>query len=143
MTYKMKSRREFIKKSVLTVGGLALGFSAKSYANIMGANDRIRVAFAGCGRRVGAYYATLIAAANNVQLAYICDVKKSQRDKVAGELSTSISYAPVLEEDIRKVLNDKQVDAIFNATPDHWHAPLTWMAMEAGKHVYLEKPRHS
>lgn len=136
----MKSRREFIKKSVLTVGGLALGFSAKSYANIIGANDRIRIAFAGCGRRVGAYYSTLIAAANNVQLAYICDVKKSQRDKVAGELSSSLSYAPVLEEDIRKVLNDKEVDAIFNATPDHWHAPLTWMAMEAGKHVYLEKP---
>src|SRR5688572_33402502 len=109
----MKSRREFIKTSVLTVGGLALGLSAKSYSNIMGANDRIRVAFAGCGRRVGAYYPTLLAAANNIQLAYICDVKKSQRDKVAGELSASLSYKPALEEDLRRVLDDKQVDAIF------------------------------
>jgi predicted dehydrogenase len=135
----MESRREFIKKSALTVGGLALGFSARSYGNIIGANDRIRVAFMGCGRRVGAYYPSLVAA-NNVQLAYICDVKKSQRDKVAGELASTLSHAPVLEEDIRKILDDKQVDAIFNATPDHWHAPATWMAMEAGKHVYLEKP---
>jgi predicted dehydrogenase len=135
----MESRREFIKKSVLTVGGLALGFSARSYGNIMGANDRIHVAFVGCGRRVGAYYPSL-GAANNIQLAYVCDVKKSQRDKVAGELASTLSYAPRLEEDVRKVFEDKQVDAIFNATPDHWHAPATWMAMEAGKHVYLEKP---
>lgn len=135
----MTSRRAFIKTSMLTVGGLALGFSARSYANIPGANDRIHVAFIGCGRRVGAYYPGL-AGIYNTQLAYICDVKKSQRDKVATELSSTLSYAPVLEEDIRKVLDDKQVDAIFNATPDHWHAPATWMAMEAGKHVYLEKP---
>jgi predicted dehydrogenase len=135
----MNSRREFIKKSALTVGGLALGFSARSYANIIGANDRIHVAFMGCGRRVGAYYASL-GSEFNTQLTYICDVKKSQRDKVASELSSKLSYTPALEEDIRKVLNDKQVDAIFNATPDHWHAPATWMAMEAGKHVYLEKP---
>lgn len=135
----MKSRRTFIKKSVLAVGGLALGFSARSYANILGANDRIRVAFVGCGRRVGGYFASL-AAANNVQLAYLCDVKKSQRDKVAAQLASKLSYTPLLEEDIRKVLEDKQVDAIFNATPDHWHAHATWMAMEAGKHVYLEKP---
>lgn len=135
----MKSRREFIKKSVLTVGGLALGLSARSYANIIGANERIHVAFIGCGRRVGAFYASL-GASYNSQLAYICDVKKSQRDKVAAELASKLSYAPILEEDIRKVLENKQVDAIFNATPDHWHAHATWMAMEAGKHVYLEKP---
>jgi predicted dehydrogenase len=135
----MGTRRNFIKKSILTVGGVALGFSARSYNNIIGANDRIHVAFVGCGRRVGAYYASL-GPAFNAQLAYICDVKKSQREKVASELSSTLSYKPTLEEDIRKVLADKQVDAIFNATPDHWHAAATWMAMEAGKHVYLEKP---
>ena len=135
----MNSRREFIKKSALTVSGLALGLSARSYANIIGANDRIHVAFMGCGRRVGAYYASL-GAAYNAQLAYICDVKKSQRENVAAQLASKLSYTPILEEDIRKVLEDKQVDAIFNATPDHWHAHATWMAMEAGKHVYLEKP---
>lgn len=135
----MKSRREFVRKSVYAAGGLALALNAKSYARVIGANDRIHVAFMGCGRRVGAYYNSL-AEANNVQLACICDVMKSQREKVAAELSSKLKYAPMLEEDIRKVLADKQVDAIFNAAPDHWHAPGAFMALEAGKHVYLEKP---
>lgn len=133
----MNTRREFIKKGAIAAGGLALGFSARSYGSIMGSNERIKVAFMGCGRRVGAYYPTLTT--SNVQLSYICDVMKSKREKVAADLST-LPYKPVLEEDIRKILEDKSVDAIFNATPDHWHAPAAWMAMEAGKHVYLEKP---
>jgi predicted dehydrogenase len=47
---------------------------------------------------------------------------------------------PKLENDIRKVIEDPKVDALFNATPDHWHAPGTWMAVKGGKHVYVEKP---
>lgn len=135
----METRRKFIKRSALTAGGLALGLSARSYGNILGANDRIHVAFMGCGRRVGAFYESL-AEANNVRLLYICDVMKKQREKVAADLSSKLTYAPRLEEDIRRVLADKELNAVFNATPDHWHAPGTWMAMEAGKHVYLEKP---
>lgn len=124
---------------MLGAGGLALGLSAKSYGRIIGANERIRVAFMGCGRRVGAYYDTL-AEPFNSELAYICDVKASQREKVAEALKSSLSYTPTLTDDIREVLEDPEVDAIFNATPDHWHAPGSIMAMEAGKHVYVEKP---
>lgn len=65
---------------------------------------------------------------------------KSQRQKVAAHLSAPLSHKPRLTEDIREVLDDRNVDVIFNATPDHWHAPGAFMAMEAGKHVYLEKP---
>jgi predicted dehydrogenase len=65
---------------------------------------------------------------------------KSQRDKAAKRFENKIRNKPVLENDIRKILEDKDVDAIFMATPDHWHTPGACMAMEAGKHVYLEKP---
>lgn len=135
----MESRRDFLKKTALGAGGLALGLSAKSYGRVLGANDRIHVAFIGCGRRVGAYYESL-SDPYNAELAWICDVKKSQREKVATDLKSKLSYKPKLTEDIRTVLEDKQVDAIFNATPDHWHAPGALMAMQAGKNVYVEKP---
>lgn len=133
------NRRDFIKTSALATGGLALGLSAKSYGRVLGANDRINVVFMGCGRRVGAYYDSL-GDQFNTHLSYVCDVKKSQRDRVFADLSDRLSYNPEGIEDIRVALDDDEVDAVFIATPDHWHAPAAWMAMEAGKHVYVEKP---
>ncbi len=133
------SRREFIKKSSAVAAGLSFAFSAKSYGNILGANDRVHLAFIGCGRRVGGYYDSLDKQ-YNTELAYICDVKKSQRDRVFEDLNSRLPNTPKLTEDIREVLDDPQVDAILNATPDHWHAPGSLMALDAGKHVYVEKP---
>ena len=135
------SRRNFLKKTAFATAGLSLATasSASSYKRILGANDRVNIAFIGCGRRVGAYYSSLNEEYNS-RLAYICDVKKSQRERVADILKSKLSYKPKLTEDIREVLDDKDVDAIMNATPDHWHAPGSWMAMDAGKHVYVEKP---
>lgn len=124
----------------MTIGGMASGFTAKSYSRIIGANDRLNVALMGCGRRVGAYYAALMNKSNNVDVAYICDVMKKQREKTAKELAGKVTGKMALVNDIREVFADQKVDAIFNATPDHWHAPGTWMAMQAGKHVYIEKP---
>jgi predicted dehydrogenase len=120
--------------------GVAQGFTAKSYNRIIGANDRLNVALMGCGRRVSAYYDALKNKNNNVDLAYICDVMKKQREKVGKDLNGKVEGNAKLVADIHDVWNDKSVDAIFNATPDHWHAPGTWMAMQAGKHVYIEKP---
>ena len=139
------NRRDFIKKAAagaagITLGGSAMGMSAKSYSRIIGANDRLSVAFMGCGRRVGAYYNAVTDKNNNVDLAYICDVMKKQRERVGKDLQGKVSGKAVLVNDIRQVFDDPKVDVIFNATPDHWHAPGTWMAMEAGKHVYIEKP---
>ncbi|MDR8390068.1 Gfo/Idh/MocA family oxidoreductase [Aliifodinibius sp. S!AR15-10] len=135
----MGSRKDFIKKTTFGAGGLAMGLSAKSYGRVLGANDRIHVAFMGCGRRVGAYYESL-SEPFNTELSYICDVKQSQRERVANDLKENLSYSPKLTDDIRRVLDDSNVDAIFNATPDHWHAPGAIMALKAGKHVYVEKP---
>jgi predicted dehydrogenase len=139
------NRRDFMRNltySAVGVGfaGVAQGFTAKSYNRIMGANDRLNVALMGCGRRVSAYYDALKNKNNNVDLAYICDVMKKQREKVGKDLNGKVEGNANLVADIHDVWNDKSVDAIFNATPDHWHAPGTWMAMQAGKHVYIEKP---
>lgn len=139
MKKKGYSRKEFLKKASAGAAGLTIGLSAKSYANILGANDRIHVAFMGCGRRIGAYYESL-SEPFNTRLAWICDVKKSQRQKVVEDLSSRLTYTPKMTDDIREVLEDPDVDVIFNATPDHWHAPGTLMALQAGKHVYVEKP---
>ncbi|WP_372776606.1 Gfo/Idh/MocA family protein [Mangrovibacterium sp.] len=139
------NRRNFLKIAAtsaagLTFGGSTFGMSAKSYSRIIGANERINLAFMGCGRRVGAYYNAVRNSDYNTNLLYICDVMKSQREKVARDLKNSATQEALLINDFREILANKDVDVVFNATPDHWHAPGSWMAMEAGKHVYLEKP---
>ena len=133
------NRRDFLKTSALGLGGLATGFSAKSYGNIMGANDRVHVAIMGCGRRVGAFYDSFEDSYNS-ELLYICDVKKNMRERVAADLDSRLPYSPKVIEDIREAFDDDELDAVIVATPDHWHAPAGWMAMEAGKHVFIEKP---
>jgi predicted dehydrogenase len=135
----MTSRRTFIKKTALSGVGLAFAMKASSYNQIIGSNDRVSLAFMGIGRRVQAYYPTL-QPEYNVRLDYLCDVKKSQIDRALGILKDNINYVPKVTADIREILADKKVDAIYMATPDHWHAPGAIMAMNAGKHVYVEKP---
>ena len=135
----MSGRRDFIKKAAATTMGVSLSLKASSYNRIIGANDRINLCFMGLGRRVGAYYDSLDKK-YNTQLAYLCDVKQSQIDRAVGKLKGHIDYTPKQTDDIRTVLEDKDVDAIFVAAPDHWHAPGTIMALDAGKHVYVEKP---
>jgi predicted dehydrogenase len=144
MDKNKNNRREFIKKTALATAGVtylgAVGFSAKSYGNIIGANDRLNVAIAGLGRRLGAFYEPISMPKSNVRLVTLCDVMKSQREKAAASFSKHIDYTPKLENSILKVIEDKEIDVLINATPDHWHAPGTWLALEAGKHVYVEKP---
>jgi hypothetical protein len=138
-----ESRRSFIKKSLvgaagLTIGGLAI--PAKSYSRIIGSNDRINVAIIGLGRRLGAFTEPISMKQSNVRLMYLCDVMEGQRTKAAERFSKILDYKPSLENDVRKIYADSSVDAIIDATPDHWHAPGTCYAVQAGKHVYVEKP---
>lgn len=141
----MASRRRFIKNTVLSGAGVTLapslmGMPASSYRRIIGSNDRIHVGLIGLGRRLGAFYEPIARKESNVQLAYLCDVMESQRTRAMENFAQHIDYRPKLENDIRKVIDDKKVDAIINATPDHWHTPGSIMAMKGGKHVYVEKP---
>ncbi|MCF6332876.1 MAG: Gfo/Idh/MocA family oxidoreductase [Draconibacterium sp.] len=139
------NRRDFLRKVTagaagVAVGGAAMGMSAKSYSRIIGANDRLGVAIFGLGRRLGAYYQPIGRKESNVELMYLCDVMKSQRERAAKKFSKYIDYKPKLENDFRNIIADPKVDAIFNATPDHWHTPGAILAMKGGKHVYVEKP---
>ena len=133
-----------MKKTALGSIGLAsvpsMAMSAKSYRNIIGANDRLNVAIAGLGRRLGAFYEPIALKESNVRLLYLCDAKLDQMDKAATKFAEHITYKPKLQQDIFKVLDDKEVDVLINAMPDHWHTPGTIMAMKSGKHVYVEKP---
>ena len=143
MKSEKNSRRYFLKTSAVAAAGVTLGglgFTAKSYARIVGSNDRLNVAIVGLGRRLGAFYEPIADKNSNVQLVYLCDVMQSQMTKAADSFSKHIDYTPKLEGDFFKVIADPSVDAVINATPDHWHAPGTWLATAAGKHVYVEKP---
>ena len=135
-------RRDFLKTAAASSVGLAFGtsaaFSAKSYSNIIGANDRINMAVMGTNGR-GAGMAQNFARQNNVVMRYICDVE----DKAITKGIAAIEKAggnPIVEKDIRKLLEKKDLDGILICAPDHWHAPATIMACKAGKHVYVEKP---
>lgn len=139
MPHASKSRRKFIKKAAIGTAGLALGMNAKSYARIIGANDRLNVAVLGCYRRFGAL-APSLSDCENITVSYVCDVDSRRQEKGIGRIKELMGEAPKGEKDMRKIIADPAVDVIVNATPDHWHAPGTWLSLDAGKHVYVEKP---
>jgi predicted dehydrogenase len=138
-----ENRREFIKKTGAVAAGITLGgsaVSARSYRRIRGANERLNVAVIGCLRRAEAIRSSFTDLKDQVHVAYVCDVVKERRDTYAASLKESLGYAPPALNDFREILADDKVDAVFNLTPDHWHAPGSFLALEAGKHVYVEKP---
>lgn len=138
----MTTRRSFIKKTTAGTAAITLGTLAlpkSGYARILGANDQINCAVIGVRSRAKAHIIA-INADPNAKIIYNCDVD----DKIIEEhnkwCQANIGYLPKVEKDFRKILEDKEVDAVFIATPEHWHAPMAIMAMQAGKHVYVEKP---
>ena len=141
----MSSRRKFIKNvvassSVLAIGGITSGISTKSYRRIIGSNDRINIAIIGVNSR-GTSMSGTFARDKDANIASICDVDERAIPKaIKSAMEANPANTPRPEKDCRKVLEDKAIDAIYIATPDHWHAPLTIMGCQAGKHVYVEKP---
>ncbi len=141
----MTKRRDFIRKSALGTAGIIIGgkgFSAKSYASIIGANDRINIAVVGIGGRGSDHINNLCALKDNrnVRLKTICDVDEKFFSARAKSVIDKTGIKPVTEWDMRKVLDDKDIHAISFATPNFWHALGTIWACQAGKHVYVEKP---
>jgi len=138
------SRRDFIKKaaagsSLMALGGVGYGFSASSYSRIMGANDRIVMGIMGTNGR-GRKMAANFALQDNTEVLYICDVEDKALKKGIDSVAKAVGKSPKSEKDIRKMLEVKDIDAVFLAPPDHWHVPATIMSCVAGKHVYVEKP---
>ena len=140
----MTTRRDFIKKATLgtaavSLGGVIPGMSAKSYANIIGANDKIRLGVIGVNAR-GLALATNFAKQEGCEVTHICDVDSNAVTNCIASVEKITGYKAKGEKDVRKFLEAKDMDAVVIATPDHWHAPAALMAMKAGKDVYLEKP---
>ena len=125
--------------ALATVGGILPAFSAKSYAGIYGANERINVACMGVVSR-GMAVGSNFAGQDNCNVIYSCDVDRNASAKFANTINGIQNSKPKEEKDIRKVLEDKDVDALVVTAPDHWHAPAAILGVQAGKHVYLEKP---
>ena len=136
----MLTRRKFIDGLAVGAAGLAMATTAKSYSQILGANDRLNFAVAGLNSRGYAHLASLKANKKAARITHVCDVDGVILKKFADKTQQEMGEAPAAEKDFRKILELKSVDAITIATPDHWHTPMAIDALQAGKHVYLEKP---
>jgi predicted dehydrogenase len=140
----MTNRRDFIKRAgtgiaAFTVGGVLPGFSAESYSRIAGANERVHVMMVGVNGRGSALSQNFARQADCEALA-VCDVDRRAIEKCIAGLKNVQARTPKGEKDFRKALENKDIDATVIATPDHWHTPAALLALQAGKHVYLEKP---
>lgn len=113
--------------------------AAPLYAATRSPSDTLRVAVMGVNGR-GAVHAKTFAGLANVQVSHVCDVDSKALAACMKDMSATKSASAKAMTDIRRALDDKSVDAISIAAPDHWHAPAALLAMEAGKHVYVEKP---
>ncbi len=133
-------RRKFIKQTSAAGIGIGLAAQFRSLAQTPPrANNKITVAVIGTNSR-GLAHVDAFASAPDTEVAYICDVDDRVIAKGIAAASKKQKTAPKGLKDFRKALEDKSLDAVSIATPDHWHAPMAIMAMAAGKHVYLEKP---
>jgi len=136
----MLTRRELLEATVMGATGLAIGTTAKSYERITGANDRLNIAVIGLNGRAYAHLSSLKANKSDARISHVCDVDSNILKKFAGAVRREMGEPATEERDFRKILELKDVDAITIATPDHWHTPMAIAALQAGKHVYVEKP---
>jgi len=129
-------RRNFLKRA----SGGTLAVAAGSYTRIMGANDRISAGLVGSGTRgVGAILPGA-ALQEDCQILAVCDVFKTNLDRGVSFVQGKGNPAPAAYGDYRRIIDRKDIDVVFVATPDHWHSPIAVAACEAGKDVYVEKP---
>lgn len=141
----MTNRRDFIKKSALgtaavTIGGMQL--SAKSYNSIQGSNDRVTVAVIGIGGQGGTHISSFcrMKETKNVRLKTLCDADEKFFPAKVKTVESMTKETPTTVWDMRRVFEDKDINAVSFATPNFWHALGTIWACQAGKHVYVEKP---
>jgi hypothetical protein len=145
------SRRDFASKSLMAAAGVAAGKTALGATRtgtgpvvsnrVIGANDRVVVASIGI-RGQGDALKRGFARLPNVEIKTLCDVDENLfasrvQDPALKDVAT---FKPGYQRDLRRVFDDKDVDAVMIATPNHWHALATIWALQAGKHVYVEKP---
>lgn len=134
MTDASTSRRSFLKTVAAGTSAALLNVPAASYARILGANERVQVGVIGIGGMGGGHLNNLLKM-ENAQVTALSDVYEERLAK-AREMAPQAAA----HRDFRRLLESTDVDAVVIATPDHWHALQTVLAMDAGKDVYVEKP---
>lgn len=127
-------RRAFLGKSTAGVAAL----SAASYSRALGAAERIRLAMIGCGGMMRNHINYLLKR-KEVEIIGLCEVDANRLAESAKVVISATGKTPATDKDMRKLFAGP-ADAVFIATPDHWHTPAALLALEAGKHVYVEKP---
>lgn len=133
------NRREFLEQST-TAAALAAGlFAANESTARASEEEKIPVAIIGPGG-MGSQHVSQLVTNKGVRLATVCEVDENRAAKAAETVMKGTGIAPKIEKDMRRVLDDPAIKAVWIATPDHWHAPAAILAANAGKHVYVEKP---
>ena len=136
----LTNRRNFIKSSALaTVGGFPFIANTKAAPKAIGANDRMRIAVAGLNGRGKSHIGGFLGQ-KNVEIAYVIDPDEQVLSRTVQSLKGRGQKNVKGVTDVRKALEDKDVDALTVAAPNHWHSLMTIWGAQAGKHVYVEKP---
>ncbi len=138
------NRRQFLGSSAKNAAGVAAGMVALAGATAVAGSkstpgERVRVATIGV-RNQGKTLTAHLAGLPDVDVVALCDVDESLRPAATSAATDAHGKSPRWESDFRRILDDPTIDAVVIATPDHWHAPMTILACQAGKDVYVEKP---
>lgn len=134
----MENRRSFLKKSI-GVGSVALLAPTYIPSKVFGANDRINAAVLGVNGR-GMTHVQSLMAQNNVDVKILCDPDLNVLQKRQKEVREIYGKEVQIEQDLRRVMDNKDIDVVTIASPNHWHALSVIWACQAGKDVYVEKP---
>jgi predicted dehydrogenase len=129
------SRRTILEGGALGAAALALGGEPAHGSP----SRRVTVGLIGAGG-VGSHHLRALAGRRDAEVAYVCDVDRDRLAEAAAIVEKGSGKAPKPVKDLRQVLDDPRVEAVWIAAPDHWHAPAAILALDAGKHVYVEKP---
>jgi predicted dehydrogenase len=139
----MENRRDFLKKAALSTAGLAAGFSAKSYGNIMGANDRINVGIVGFSNRAkGSLIPAFLGHADkqNFRITSMSDIWNRRRDECLSFMQEKTGEKIKAARNNEELYEKEKIDAVIISTADFQHALHAKQAVEAGMDVYCEKP---
>lgn len=135
----LNNRREFLQQAGIGAAAVVGAAAMPSVPQAAESGDPLVLGIIGPGG-MGMNHTRLLASRKDVKIAYVCDVDAKRLDAAAKEVTSRSGTAPKAVADMRYVFDDRAVDAVFIATPDHWHAPAAILALDAGQHVYVEKP---
>ena len=138
------SRREFLDRAAILAAATAAGSQVraedKPAAETRSVNDRLRVAVVGVRGRGMSHVGGFLSKSTNAEITTICDCDEGVITNAMNAITKAQGKAPAYVKDVRKIVEDKNIDVVSIATPNHWHALMAIWAMQNGKDVYVEKP---